>query len=208
MMTMITPEERRTVLAIVVVLVVIGLAFHKVETLVAGLLGLLAGIIAYVGALRAADRQVTATQQAAAKQVVAMQSQLDDARAAREESDRRRLSVVKWAVRAEGKRLGTAAALMMREALPSAPQPATRSREQLTISSSSLLRGEREDIALLDDETRERLQEIADTLDAYNLRIAAARVGIDGPLIDQRALELIAQVEKLAAELREVRADG
>ena len=93
---------------------------------------------------------------------------------------------------------------MMREALPSASGYAARTNEQLVIETSALLRGEREDMALLDDETRELLREIADTLDAYNLRIKAAKVGIEGPLIDQRALELIAQLEKLAADLRGV----
>jgi hypothetical protein len=105
MMTMITPEERRTGLAVVVVLVVIGLVFHKVETLVAGLLGLLAGIIAYVGALRAAERQVSATQEAAAKQVAAMQSQLDDVRAARQEEEAHAREVERAYVSGGGARL-------------------------------------------------------------------------------------------------------
>jgi hypothetical protein len=56
--------------------------------LIAGLLGLLGGYAAYVGALRAADQQVSATQQAAAKQVAAMQSQLADAKAARLEDEK------------------------------------------------------------------------------------------------------------------------
>jgi hypothetical protein len=127
--------------------------------------------------------------------------QVASTRDAREESDRRRLSVVKWAVKAEGRRLGTAAAIM-RAALPSSPQPAARSREQLIIASSSLLRGEREDIALLDDETRGLLEKITVTLDAYNLRIATANTNNLGPHIDERTLELITEVEKLAAELR------
>lgn len=174
------------------------------QSLIAGGLGLLAGIIAFVGALIAANRQVRTTQQAANQQVAAVQSQLDDARAAREVSDRRRLSVVGWAIRAEGKRLGTAAALMMREALPSAPGWASRTNEQLLIESSPLLRGEREDMGLVDGETLALLREIADTLDAYNLRIETAKNGIEGPNIDKRTLELIAQLETLAAQLREV----
>src|SRR5262249_2380217 len=98
-----------------------------------------------------------------------MEKQLADAQKTREENDRRRRSVVKWAVLSEARRLEGAAAIMQTEALPSAAGWHERTREQLRIESSPLLRGEREDIALLDDATREALEALADTLDDYNL---------------------------------------
>ena len=61
--------------------------------------------------------------------------------------------MVKWAVKAEIRRLEISIAAL-RRALPSGPQPANRRTEQLVIESSPLLTGEREEIALLDDKTR------------------------------------------------------
>jgi hypothetical protein len=61
------------------------------QSLIAGVLGLAAGIIAYIGAIKAARRQVAA-----------LRDQIEDTRVARRQAYERRLSVVKWAVRAEG----------------------------------------------------------------------------------------------------------
>src|SRR5262249_5505907 len=144
-----------------------------------------------------AKRQVAA----ADRQVTALNQQLEDVRAARRQADERRLSVIKWAVVSEGRRLGTAAEVMKRDALPAAPGWAARAREQLIIESSELLRGEREDIALLDDPTRALLEEVASTLDAYNLRIQTAPGGQEGPQIVAAALERINQLSDLAEEL-------
>ena len=169
------------------------------QTLIAGLGGgligggltVVAGFLAYRGALRAADQQVAAVK----SQIAALQAE-------REETDERRRSVVKWAVRAEGQWLGITAAAILR-ALPSRPQPAARSREQLVIASSPLLRGEREDIALLDDRTRDLLEEVAETLNDYNSRITTAALP-DGlhPLIDQEVLDLVDRLTRLAADLQ------
>ena len=173
------------------------------QSLIAGLLGLLAGLVAFVGALIAACWQVRTMRRTAAAQVAAMQAQIADLQAEREKTDDRRRSVVKWAVRAEGQWLGITAAAMLR-ALPSGPQPAARSRDQLLIASSPLLRGEREDIALLDDEMRATLEKVSDTLNDYNSRIETARTTVDGPYIEREVLALIERLGELAAELREV----
>jgi len=68
------------------------------QGLLAGVLGLLAGLVAFTGALIAARWQVKW-----------MRRQLADAQVARAETDRRRRSVVKWAARAEGRRLSVEA---------------------------------------------------------------------------------------------------
>jgi hypothetical protein len=121
------------------------------QTLVAGFLGLAGGVVAFYGALKAANRQVAAVRQAASDQVNAVQEPLEDARAARKEIDNRGLSIIKWAVRAEAMRLEAAVLARKDRALPSGPQRAARNREQYLIASSALLRGEREDMSLLDD---------------------------------------------------------
>src|SRR5215472_566175 len=97
------------------------------QSLIAGALGLAAGVIAYIGAINAARRQVGA-----------LKDQIEDARAASRQVDERRLSVIKWAVRAEVRRLEISISAL-RRALPSAPQPANRLTEQLVIESSPLL---------------------------------------------------------------------
>jgi hypothetical protein len=173
------------------------------QSLIAGLLGLLAGLVAFVGALIAAYRQVRTMRRTAAAQVATMQAQIADLQAEREKTDERRRSVVKWAVRAEGQWLGITAAALKLRALPSRPQPAARSKEQLVIASSPLLRGEREDIALLDDRTREPLEEVAETLNDYNSRITMAALP-DGlhPLIDQEVLDLVDRLARLAVDLQ------
>ena len=111
------------------------------QTLVAGLLGVLGGVIAYRGAIMSGRRQVAA-----------LREQIEDARAARQLHDERRLSIIEWAVRAEARRLETAVWALKSRALPSKPQPASsRRREHLVIQSSPLLRGEREEMSFLDD---------------------------------------------------------
>jgi hypothetical protein len=166
--------------------------FRDQGSIIAGVLALAAGIIAYIGAIKAANRQVAA-----------LKEQIEDTRTARRLADERRLSVVKWAIRAEGTRLQAAVLALRGRALPSAPQPAARPRQQLVIDSSPLLRGERDEISLLDDETRLRLEAVAGILDEYNLRIqTAVDAGGLGPLIDQ---EILALVDRLAVAVEELR---
>jgi hypothetical protein len=74
------------------------------QSLIAGGLGLLAGIIAFLGALIAANRQVKTARQAAAEQVGAVQRQLDDARAAREEDEQHRREIERAYVSGGGAR--------------------------------------------------------------------------------------------------------
>jgi hypothetical protein len=159
------------------------------QTLIAGLLGVVAGIIAYIGAIKAARRQVAV-----------LTDQIEDMRTARRQADERRLSAIKWAIRAEGRRLDVAI-VALRRAMPSRPQPANRIREQLVIKSSPLLRGEREDISLLDDQTRTRLEAVVVYLDEYNALIETAVAGDQGPLIEQKTLDVL---DRLAAAVREI----
>jgi hypothetical protein len=162
------------------------------QSLIAGVLGLVAGIIVYIGAINAARRQVAV-----------LKDQIEDARAASRQADERRLSVIKWAVRAEVRRLETSISAL-RRALPSAPQPANRLAEQLVIESSRLLTGEREEIALLDDKTRALLERLAGILDEYNRRIETAVVVGQGPLIDQEIFDAIDRLAEAVGEIRSV----
>ena len=163
------------------------------QMLVAGLMGFLGGVIAYRGAITSGRRQVAA-----------LREQIE---AARQQDDKRRLSVVEWAVRTEGRRLETAVWSLKARALPSRPQPAaSRRREHLVIQSSPLLRGEREDMSLLDDETRARLQRVADALYRYNSCIETARSGPgEQPWIEQETLDAI---EELATRIQNLQALG
>jgi hypothetical protein len=160
------------------------------QSLIAGLLGVVAGVIAYKGAIAAARRQVAA-----------LKEQIEDVQAARRQADERRLSVIKWAVKVEGKRLEAAISALRGNALPSKPQPANRTWEQLIIESSPLLRGEREDISLLDDQTRGLLEELAGIIDEYNSRIQTAVFSVQGPLIEQTTLGLIDRLAKVVQEI-------
>jgi len=170
-------------------LAVVGIA-NEWQSLIAGLLGLAAGLIAYRGAIVAARRQIAA-----------LKEQIEDVQAARRQADERRLSVIKWAVRVEGKRLEAAIAALRGNALPSGPQPANRTREQLIIESSPLLRGEREEISLLDDQTRGLLEELAGIIDEYNSRIQTAVFAVQGPLIEQTTLGLIDRLAEVVQEI-------
>jgi hypothetical protein len=167
--------------------------FRDQGSLIAGLLALAAGIIAYIGAIKSANRQVTA-----------LKDQIEDAQTTRRLADERRLSVVKWAMRAEGTRLDAAVFALRDNALPSAPQPAERLTEQLVIESSPLLRGEREEMALLDDQTRDALQKVAGIVAEYNSRIETANVVGRGPLIDQGILALVDHLAEAVQELRSI----
>jgi hypothetical protein len=165
------------------------------QSLAAGLLGLAAGVIAYIGAIRAANRQVAA-----------LKEQIEDARTERRLVDERRLRQLEWAIRAEGTRLHAAVLALRDRALPSAPQAAARRRQQLLIDSSPLLRGEWDEISLLDDQTRARLEEVAGILDEYNLRIqTAVDVGPGpNPLIDQEILALVDRLAEAVQKLRSI----
>ena len=167
--------------------------FRDQGSIIAGVLALAAGIMAYIGAIKAANRQVAV-----------LKDQVEDARRERRLTDKRRLSVIKWALRAEGTRLHATVLALRGRALPSAPQAAARRRQQLLIDSSPLLRGEWDEISLLDDQTRARLEEVAGILDEYNLRIqTAVDVGLGpNPLIDQ---EILALVDRLAVAVQELR---
>jgi hypothetical protein len=160
---------------------------HEWQSLIAGLigggLGVVAGVIAYVGAIRAARRQIA------------------DAQAARRQADERRLSVIKWAVRVEARRLAIAVLALRDNALPSKPQAANRYKEQLIIKSSPLLRGEREEISLLDDQTRALLEELAGIVDEYNARIETAVFLGTGPMIERETLGLLNRLDEAVQKM-------
>lgn len=176
------------------------------QALIAGLLSLLAGLVAFVGVLIgaclqvramrraaaaqiAAMRQTTADQvttmrQAAMDQVAAIQAQIADLQHEREEIDRRRRQIIKWAVRVEGEQL---------------EQAAKRARcmaEEVIDVDSPLFRGGREDVALLDDETIASLQKVDAVVKKYN--------AIPGQMKASNGAPLIEELEKLAAKLREL----
>jgi hypothetical protein len=167
---------------------------YEWQSLATGLLGLLGGVLAYRGAMTSGRRQV-----------LALREQIEDARAAREQHDQGRLGVVEWAIRVEGRRLEKAVWARKARALPSGSQlVSARRREQLAIESSPLLRGEREDLSLLDDETRVRLQRVADALYRYNACIETARSGTgEQSWIDQETLDAI---DELAARVQNLQA--
>jgi hypothetical protein len=183
---------------------VVATVVQVTDTLIAGLLSLAAGIIAFIGAMWAGHRQIAA-----------VRDQIKDEQAARRQADERRLSVIKWAIKVEAARLDAAVSALRGNALPSAPQPAARSREQLVIQSSPLLRGEREEISLLDDQTRTHLEKVAGLLDEYNSRIqtavglapagdASGLGGLGYPLIDQDILTLVNYLAEAVREMHSV----
>src|SRR5262249_53985851 len=114
------------------------------QTLIAGGIALLVGVLAFVAALltvRAINKQVVEARQGGDQQVAAIRAQVSaieaqiaDQQARDKQLDERQLNALKWSIRAEGRRLETAAALM-REALPSVPGWASRAKEQLIIES-------------------------------------------------------------------------
>src|ERR1044071_259182 len=167
---------------------------YEWQSLVAGLLALLGGVLAYRGAITSARRQG-----------LAPRGQNEGMRAAEEEQHQRRLSVVEWAIWVEGRRLEKAVSARKGRALPTGPQlVSARRKEQLVIDSSPLLRGEREDLSLLDEETRVRLQRVADALYRYNACIETARSGTgEQSWIDEETLEAI---DELAARVQSLRA--
>jgi hypothetical protein len=205
------------------------------QTLITGVFGLAAGVVAYIGAIRAANRQVRAAQQAAADQVAAMrrttaeqvnavrlaaqdqvdavERQLVDTREARRVSDQRRYSVIQWAVKVEGRRLGEAARAR-KAVLPSSSQQSDLARAQLIIEGSPLLRGEHADLALLDQAVWEDLlAPLADALDAYNTHIETLTelpvqltMGGTKPaiLIDADALRLLDELAEKAESVAAV----
>jgi hypothetical protein len=74
------------------------------QSLIAGGLGLLAGVVAYGGALIAANRQVVAMGDATAAQIAAVQRQLADAQAARQEDEKHKREVERAYVSGGGAR--------------------------------------------------------------------------------------------------------
>lgn len=132
------------------------------QTLIAGVVGggltLIAGILAYRGARRAAKDQVAA-----------VEAQIVDLQRERNKTEERRLSVIRWAVETEAERIDTE--LLRVDPMWKIGGLTPFYKEPRLIDSSPLLRGEREDIALLDGDTLTTLRKAANTLKQYNIRV-------------------------------------
>ena len=181
------------------------------QTLIAGGISLAAGLVAFVGALiaacwqvraarQAAKDQVCAVQRAADQQVAAVKSQIADLQAERERTDNLRLTVVRWAVRAEARRLDKEV-VRVRPLFLIGGQ-GLFSKEEALIESSPLLRGEREDAALLDEATFATLEEAASTLNNYNYRVETARTGAAQAALRDACHSLLEQLAGLADTLK------
>lgn len=131
------------------------------QTLIAGGVAFIAGLLT----VKAIKKQIAEARRSAHAQIAAMQLQLDDAKAARAEIDQRRRRVIARVVKAEGRRL-EAASTALRHTIGEGGR-ASGKREQL-ITTSPLLRGEREDVALLDDTTLDLVEQAADVVNGYN----------------------------------------
>jgi hypothetical protein len=154
---------------------------HEWETLIAGGLGLGGGVLAYIG----------------------IKAQIADLQAERKQTDDRRRIVVKWAVRMEGQRLDKEVVRVRPAFLKSFdPTPTTRffnNRTSFLIESSPLLRGEREDVALLDGDIFKTLEKAAETLNSYTQRIETASTGAASlDELPERGRELLEHLATLA----------
>jgi hypothetical protein len=167
---------------------VLRLAEHW-QTLIAGLLGLAGGVIAYLGARHAASRQVAAVER-----------QTEASQGALAEVEGRTRNAVIWAIRSEARRLESEAQAR-RRALPSAPQPANLDKEALLIASSPLLRGERADISLVSIEIQEQLADLSLLLDQYNAHVQTRGVNVLGTIIDNETLSLLDTLMTLSRDL-------
>jgi hypothetical protein len=167
-----------------------------IGSVIGGVLTIIAGGVAYLGALAAARRQVKA-----------IQAQIVDMQAERTRTDERRLVVVKWAVRAEAERLDKEVARVrplllniaaFKEPLSGMVTP------RLLIERSPLLCGEREDAALLGD-TFSTLVEAATTLNNYNHRVETTMSAMSAMSVENLARvgrQLLEQLADVADKLK------
>jgi hypothetical protein len=163
------------------------------QSLIAGLLVLVTGVVTYAGALVAAnrravavrldtDRHVAAMRRAAEQQVAAVRRATDqqvavvrrttDEQVASLQAERRQLDErrsVEWDVQIKGKRIEIAA-VTRDAAAPHGQKAPGLPIAQLAIESSPVGRGEREEIALLDDRMRAVFEELGGVIDEYYSR--------------------------------------
>jgi hypothetical protein len=163
------------------------------QPLIAGLLVLVTGGVTYAGALVAAnrraaavrlatDQQVAAMRRAAEQQVAAVRRATDqyvamvrratDEQVASLQAERRQLDKrhpVEWDVQIKGKRIEIAA--VTRDTVsPHGQEASVLPIAQLAIENSPLGRGERKELALLDDRMRAVFEELAGVIDEYYSR--------------------------------------
>ena len=163
------------------------------QPLIVGLLVLVTGGVTYAGALVAAsrraaavrlatDQQVAAMRRAAEQQVAAVRRATDqhiamvrratDEQVASLQAERRQLDErhsVEWDVQIKGKRIEIAA-VTRDSAAPLGQEVSVLPIAQLAIESSPLGRGEREEMALLDDRMRAVFEELTSVIDEYYSR--------------------------------------
>jgi class 3 adenylate cyclase len=70
-----------------------------------------------------------------------------------------------------------------REVLPGGPQYVKYAKDQLKITSGPILRGERDDVNLLNSEVQDTLNGLSGAVDTYNIHIDACTMGGEGPLL-------------------------
>ena len=159
-------------------------------SLIAGLLGVGAGVIAYAGAMRAASRQVDAIEQ-----------QIADARQARAAEEERGRHAIRWAVRLEALRIERAALERRREGFPSQPGWSNMDRPDARIAESPLLRGERAEFSLLSKEEQDSFGALASWVHQYNSHVDTRRASADGLLVDQGLLDMLDQMIERAGTI-------
>jgi hypothetical protein len=123
------------------------------QSLIAGVLGLGGGGLAYIG----------------------VKKQINDLKNERQRTDDRRRSTIMWAVRFEAQRLEIAATAVKSTS-------AGRKFEILmTIEGGPLLRGERDDMALLGGPVIDLIKQAAEALNQYNTAVSRANAPGPGP---------------------------
>lgn len=156
--------------------------------MIGGVFTVVAGYLAYRGALR---------------QVDAVKLQVKDQQDERKKTDDQRRTVAEWAVRAEAERLDKEISRVDPLWLIGAGLTPFVQQEPRLIESSPLLRGEREDAGLLGDKVA-ILERVASTLNQYNQRVEAAVRTADPYLgeLQKVCREFLDQLYALTLELK------
>ena len=71
----------------------------------------------------------------------------------------------------------------------------------IIIASSSLLRGERADISLVDTEIQQQLADLSLLLDQYNAHVQTRGVNVLGTIIDKEVLDLLDTLMNISRDL-------
>lgn len=166
------------------------------QTLTGGILALFAGVGAVWATVTAANRQVTAARDAADRQIKSAEKQLRDARESREQEQAQRKHAIVWALRLEAARIKHAAE-ERRRTLPGPEMAGALQWVQLrkdNLKITGFVR-ERGSIGLLDIETQDLLNELGQSVDAYNTYIDVCPMNdTEGVYITPPAKDLLTDV--------------